>query len=236
MMRNVFLLLFWLMTNVALNAQETGYRDIPILIREQKFDEAFKAIDQAIKNKKIEVGELYREAIYRPLFWDPDLRKGLRELLSQYPEEGFLSIVGQKEEGEKIRVSGVILDQEERAVAGAVFYFFAVDAEGLYAPEFRKPGYGSNNPRLFGYVKTDEGGRFEFETIRPPSYIGIRNIRHVHYSIRTQEGKRKEGEFIFSRDPEPTERQRKWAERVGFQIVEEKMGENGYECELVIFI
>ncbi len=235
-MRNIFLLLFCATINITLIAQGIGYQHISNLIQEEKFEEAIEAIDKAIENRKIEVGELYREAIYRPLFWDSELRKELRALLSQHPEEGFLSIAGEKEKGEKIRVSGVIRDQENRALAGAVLYFFAVDAEGLYAPEFRKPGYGSNNPRLFGYVKTDDKGRFEFETIRPPSYIGIQNIRHIHYSVRTQEGKRKEGEFIFNKDPEPTERQRKWAERVGFQIVEEVRTGEGYKCTVTILL
>ena len=196
----------------------------------------------AIKNiekwsaQNVDVTKIYQDPIFRPLFYNPDTRSQLSLILSRNPADYSLDILDPKEIGDRIEVSGKVLLRDGSPASNAEVYFFSVDHEGLYAPEHRQAGHGSNNPRLFGYVRSNEEGAFQITTIRPVSYIGLNTIRHIHYKISLPLGRSKEGEFIFSNDPQPSERQYRWAKNVGFQIVDEIRVGATYSCEVTIKI
>lgn len=82
------------------------------------------------------------------------------------------------EPGEPLLVRGrVFAPDGETPVPGVVLYLYQTDAEGHYS---RSP---RSAPRLRGWVRTDEAGRYEVRTIRPGSYPNRREAAHVHVQL-----------------------------------------------------
>jgi protocatechuate 3,4-dioxygenase beta subunit len=83
------------------------------------------------------------------------------------------------EPGEPMVASGQVFDPSGREpVAGVVVYAYHTDIKGLYTPSGQP-----RPPRLQGWARTDEAGRYEFRTIRPAPYPGGGVPAHVHMSI-----------------------------------------------------
>ena len=65
------------------------------------------------------------------------------------------------------RVAGVInewLEADGAPAAGIIVYAYQTDATGIY------PRGSTRHGRLRGWVRTDEAGRYRFDTIRPGAY------------------------------------------------------------------
>jgi len=62
---------------------------------------------------------------------------------------------------------------------GMTVFAYHTDRTGIYDERSKGP----HSWRLRGWAKTDENGRFEFETIRPAPYPGRKEAAHVHLSI-----------------------------------------------------
>jgi protocatechuate 3,4-dioxygenase beta subunit len=83
------------------------------------------------------------------------------------------------EPGERLVVSGQVFAPDGRTpTPGVTVYAYNTDAQGYY---------GANRteypPRLYGWMRTDDAGRFELHTIHPGSYPGMRVPRHVHFCL-----------------------------------------------------
>ncbi|HUO85883.1 MAG TPA: hypothetical protein VM617_00715 [Thermoanaerobaculia bacterium] len=84
-----------------------------------------------------------------------------------------------EEPGEPLVVRGrVFAPDGETPVPGVVVYVYQTDAEGHYSHSPRR-----TPPRLRGWVRTDEAGRYEYRTIRPGSYPNSRAAAHVHVQL-----------------------------------------------------
>lgn len=78
------------------------------------------------------------------------------------------------EPGTPLIVHGRIVPAKE----GVIVFAYHTDRTGVY----NRPGV--RDWRLKGWVKTDAQGRFEFRTIRPGSYPGLRPPpAHIHVTI-----------------------------------------------------
>lgn len=89
------------------------------------------------------------------------------------------TIVPPNEPGDPLVVSGrVFAPDGEHAVAGVVVYAYNTDKSGYYSPDGK-----FSHPRLKGYMKTDEEGRFELHTIVPGRYPGMHIPAHVHFNL-----------------------------------------------------
>jgi protocatechuate 3,4-dioxygenase beta subunit len=101
------------------------------------------------------------------------------------------------EPGEPLVVGGTVFAADGTTpVAGAVVYAYQTDARGLYTPDGR-PGV----PRLHGWMRTDERGRYEFRTIRPASYPGQRVPAHIHMSVNAGGREHNLEDILFKGDP-----------------------------------
>jgi protocatechuate 3,4-dioxygenase beta subunit len=89
-------------------------------------------------------------------------------------------VAGADEPGEKLVVSGRVLDGG-RPVAGASVYVFQTDADGRYSKDLTG-NEAELDPRLHGAMRSDTNGAYGYETIRPGHYDG--NAAHVHYLVR----------------------------------------------------
>jgi protocatechuate 3,4-dioxygenase, beta subunit len=88
-------------------------------------------------------------------------------------------IAGPDESGERLVVTGRVIDGT-KPIVGASVYVFHTDAKGLYAPDRSGPD-AELDPRLHGALRTDAEGRYRYDTIRPGSYNN--NAAHVHYVV-----------------------------------------------------
>jgi protocatechuate 3,4-dioxygenase beta subunit len=106
-------------------------------------------------------------------------------------------IAGATEPGERLAVTGQVLDGAE-PIAGASIFVFQTDAAGRYARD--KSGSDAElHPRLWGLLRTDRQGRYRYETIRPGSYDG--NAAHVHYVVKAAGYKARLLDLWFEDDP-----------------------------------
>ena len=89
------------------------------------------------------------------------------------------TIAATDEPGERLTVAGRTLDGTV-PVAGVSLYVFHTDAKGRYARDLPNGAAAELNPRLHGLIRTDDRGRYQYETVRPGFYNGP---RHVHYVV-----------------------------------------------------
>ncbi len=81
---------------------------------------------------------------------------------------------------------------------GVLLYVYQTDAAGYYNRHDNWHG----TPRIRGWMKTDDRGRYQFRTIRPAPYPNQRMAEHIHAKLRLPGGKEREvEEFLFEGDP-----------------------------------
>ena len=87
------------------------------------------------------------------------------------------------EAGEPLRIEGTVYDPEGRPAHGVIVYAYHTDAEGVYPPAPDAEGWAARHGRLRGWARTDERGRYRFDTIRPAGYPGRDAPQHVHMHV-----------------------------------------------------
>ena len=114
-----------------------------------------------------------------------------------------VTMVDAGEPGAPLLVSGQVVGADGPVSEVSVFAY-QTDAEGIYSD------VGNRRPRIRGYARTDDEGRFELRTIRPASYPGTRVQQHIHFHLAPpgDEGHETVGEIVFDDDPRLSERQR----------------------------
>lgn len=103
------------------------------------------------------------------------------------------------EPGEPLTIRGTVYRTDGTTpYAGFVLFLYQTDRKGVY----NSTNGSWREPRIRGWVKTDDSGRYEIQTIRPGSYPGSRNPAHIHAVIKLP-GKRARwiDDFLFEGDP-----------------------------------
>lgn len=116
------------------------------------------------------------------------------------PDVTFTAELAQKgEPGSPLVISGTVYRGDGTTpYAGLVLFFYQADNDGLY----NKTDNAYWKPRLRGWVRTDERGRYVIRTIKPASYPRSRQAAHIHVTVRTSgSGARWLDDFLFSDDP-----------------------------------
>lgn len=113
--------------------------------------------------------------------WGNARRNGL--IMIHRPAPAFLShhaqIVPVGEPGRPLIVEGQVFAPDGRTpLKGITVYAYNTDSEGYYGT-----GHKEYPPRLYGWMKTDVGGRFELHTIHPGHYPDMRVPAHIHFTI-----------------------------------------------------
>jgi protocatechuate 3,4-dioxygenase beta subunit len=126
-----------------------------------------------------------------------------RDMIRKYCAASVLRIAPLNEPGRKIKVVGTARDKDGRPVAGALVYLYQTDARGWYAadaPHILLNEGDFRHARLFGYVKTDNNGRFELHTIKPAGYPQSDLPAHIHIHVTADGFQAYEAEFLFADD------------------------------------
>ena len=93
----------------------------------------------------------------------------------------------ERAQGQVIRVTGQVLDEEGKPVEGALVDIWQANAHGRYHHE-DDPATAPEDPNFqgWGMVKTDAEGRYAFTTIKPGAYKVDESWRrppHIHYKV-----------------------------------------------------
>lgn len=90
--------------------------------------------------------------------------------------------------GQRIILSGRLLDSDGRAVPDALIEIWQANAAGRYVDQF-DPGFMPLDPNFTGAGRclTDSEGRYRFVTVRPAAYAGPKGSlfrpAHIHVSV-----------------------------------------------------
>ncbi|WP_404203677.1 protocatechuate 3,4-dioxygenase subunit beta [Streptomyces wuyuanensis] len=115
-----------------------------------------------------------------PVLGTRDVRAGDADLTRQHPGEPL---------GERITVTGRVLDRAGRPVRGQLVEVWQANAAGRYAHERdRHPAPLDPNFTGVGRCRTDDEGRYAFTTIRPGAYPWRNHVNawrpaHIHFSV-----------------------------------------------------
>jgi protocatechuate 3,4-dioxygenase beta subunit len=139
------------------------------------------------------------------------------------PSSGRLAPEG--EPGQPLHVSGVVVGADNAPIAGASLYVYQTDREGYYGV---KPASDNRNPRLKLFLRTDAGGAYSFDTIKPGSYPQSRVPGHIHFEVSAPGHPSKIFEIVFTGDPFVT------AEMRGNPAFSERPIENGRVIQRIV--
>lgn len=108
------------------------------------------------------------------------------------------TLVTKDEPGDRLVITGTVYKADGKtAFPSLVIYLYQTDATGVY----NTADGNWQRPRIRGWVKTDEKGRYEIRTIKPGSYPRSRNPAHIHAIIRLPGEKPKWiDDFLFEGD------------------------------------
>ena len=195
--------------------------------------EVSAAIDQvieALKSGHAKPTDVLSNPKYMPLHEWPRFRLALRDHASQ----GVLTMVTPEEPGTRLTLKGTVLDAGGNAVAKARVYLYQTSAKGWYsdrAPHVSGNSGDQKHARLFGYLVSDDQGRFEVKTIRPAGYPRSTLPAHIHVEVKsgTNDARALITEVQFADDPRLTPEARQRSERERFVIGDVKPGPEGGE-------
>lgn len=180
----------------------------------QIIDQAKAALESGTSTTAILTDSSYLTAHEWPRF-----RKQIRDSAQPSP----VTIVSAKEPGQALTVAGQVVDGRGQPVKAAVMYFYQTSDKGWYSDRAAHVGGmegDRKHARLFGYLKTNEDGRFEFHTIRPAGYPDSNLPAHIH--VEVERANNPTGSLIseiqFDDDPRLTAEWRKRSQHEGFVI------------------
>jgi protocatechuate 3,4-dioxygenase beta subunit len=197
-----------------------------------------KLIDQA--KAALESGQSATTLLTDPSLLAAHQWPRFRKLIRDSAPSGRTTIVTPEELGDPLTVTGRVVGGDGKPAKRAIMYFYHTSAKGWYSD--RAAHYSAHEgdrryARLFGYLKTEDDGRFELHTIRPAGYPDADLPAHIHVEVeRAQEGA---GSFTteiqFDDDPRLTPEWRKRSQQEGFvigKVEKDSQGRHQVEIEL----
>jgi len=131
----------------------------------------------------------------------------LAATLRASPKSSHIVIAGAGEPGQRLVVSGRVLDANGHGVPNVIMRAYHTDARGLYRADGRFYS-DSAPPRLQGYLRTAADGSYVIETIRPAPYPNRSTPAHIHFELRSPNAQREYAILYFADDPLLTAAQR----------------------------
>lgn len=174
-------------------------------------------VAESLRNEKATAGAVLTAKV------NADLRgrRAFRNLIREHAPTGELTIVSEGEAGEPLVVEGKVTAANGAPIPGALLYAYQTDATGVYSIVGGNATLGDAlNPRLYGYVRTDDEGRYRFRTIRPGPYPQSGPAAHIHFEIEADGFQRRVTEIMFGDCPRMSPETRAAANQAGYPIVD----------------
>lgn len=200
-----------------------------------------KGNDRTIESlqKAAETGELCQtRCLTEPALIGLHEDRRFRDLMRSLARQSEIVLAPPEEPGESMVVSGRVVDDDLKPVKDALLYVYHTNNRGSYSSTGGNATMGDSlNPRLFGYVRTDAAGHYQFRTIRPGPYPGDGPPAHIHYEAEAIGHRRLVTELMFEGDPRLTRDNRRSFVQAGFAIAKVTKDEDGVQrcvCDLVM--
>jgi protocatechuate 3,4-dioxygenase, beta subunit len=125
------------------------------------------------------------------------------------------------EAGPKIRVSGIVYQQDGKTPAkDVVIYVYHTDQTGKYTPGKDAKGWEKRHGSIRGWMKTDKNGYYSFYTLRPAHYPGRQAPQHIHVTVKEPDKNEYYiDEYVFDDDPVLSAEERNRKHRCGSGIL-----------------
>jgi protocatechuate 3,4-dioxygenase beta subunit len=127
-----------------------------------------------------------------------------REIIKTNARPETIRIVSNNEPGTKIKIQGHLINKSGTPLTNKLVYIYQTSSEGWYsdtAPHIRQNEGDRRHARLFGYLKTDSKGDFEFFTVKPKGYPNSSLPAHIHLEVSLSADKFFISELQFDDDP-----------------------------------
>lgn len=178
-----------------------------------------KSIDQKLQSNKVTVTEILSDEAFSYLH--PET--AFREMIKANAKAEMITIVSEKEPGIRITVEGEVTNKKGMPIKNKLVYFYQTSDKGWYSDVgVHIAGYEGDyrHARLFGYLKTDEKGRFSFNTIKPKGYPQSDLAAHIHIHFLDSNAKSIHcpAELQFEDDPRMTPERKIRSQAEGFLI------------------
>jgi len=161
--------------------------------------ELIKEAEQKLKNNTASISQILTDKKYDAIHPETEFR----QLIEKFCKAETISIATDTVPGKKIKVIGSVRNTEGNAVANALVYLYHTDSRGWYAadaPHVITTGSDFGHARLFGYVRTDQNGKFELHTIKPAGYPQSDLPAHIHVHVSADGYRPFVNEFLFDDD------------------------------------
>lgn len=207
----------------------------------QALEQLLAAAGSGIEVSRVRVA--IANVLHRPDCAPGDQTRRAREFLNAHPFEFHAGLTAEDEPGTPLVVTGTVSDQDGNPLQGARLHVFQADAQGRYTPQ---KVMDEPNARLFAYLRTDDRGRYEFETIRPGGYPvpdGREGIEwqipaHIHFEVSADGHDSRRFQLVFDDDPRMRpDYWRDWAARDGHPIADAQPNPRGPSraaCDIVL--
>lgn len=172
---------------------------------------------RALESKKTDASGILADPDYLPIHE----RTEFRQLIRDHARSSTITIVTPTEPGEAMVVTGTIRRKDGSPLKGALIYLYQTSAKGWYsdkAPHISGNSGDFKHARLFGYLRTDDSGRYEIRTIRPGGYPRSTLPQHIHLEIFDGAKSVLVSEVHFDGDPRLTPELRKESAAHGVPI------------------
>ena len=185
----------------------------------QNSNKLIQQIDAELTHRQTSVGKVLSDTAF--MFLHP--LTGFREVIKNHAKAGKVTMVCLTEPGKKITVKGLMQTSEGKALNDALVYVYHTSDKGWYSDTSAHISAfegDKRHARLFAYLKTDDKGLFEFETIQPKGYPNSDLPAHIHISV-WKDGQiigGVPGELLFDDDPRLTPERRSRSLSDGFLI------------------
>ena len=151
-------------------------------------------------------------------------RTWIRNFLKTHAHWAYATICSPDEPGTKINIKGKLTDEKGVPIGNADLFVFQTDSHGYYTPEDSiTKSMGESDPRIFGFIRTDNEGAYDLRTIRPASYPikfqGSYVPQHIHFNINAAGFKKRNIQMVFEDDPAMTSKWMEWAKNLNFPVI-----------------
>ncbi|AQG79275.1 hypothetical protein [Spirosoma montaniterrae] len=108
--------------------------------------------------------------------------------------------------GQPLRISGTVYESDGKTPSSnTAIYFYHTNAQGYYAKLGTEPrtSHAWWHGYCRGWLRTDDRGRYEINTIRPGAYPGQNIPAHIHFYVNapSQRSCYYLSDFVFQNDP-----------------------------------